>query len=61
MNQTVVVHETGSSWTPRPPRPTSKGDSAHARYNHQQKLSVLQRLSRGLVIPRVAEPEGDAE
>jgi uncharacterized protein (TIGR04552 family) len=38
-----------------------QGDSAHARYKHRQKLSVLRRLSRGLVVPRVAEPPGDAE
>jgi uncharacterized protein (TIGR04552 family) len=42
-------------------RTNEQGDSAHTRYKHRQKLSVLRRLSRGLVIPRVAEPEGDAE
>ena len=28
------------------------GDSAHDRYKHRQKLRVLRRLSRGLVIPK---------
>jgi uncharacterized protein (TIGR04552 family) len=38
------------------------GDSAHARYKHRQRLKVLRRLSRGLVVPKHAEPEpGEAE
>ena len=39
-----------------------QGDSAHVRYKHRQRLKVLRRLSRGLVVPRHAEPEpGEAE
>jgi uncharacterized protein (TIGR04552 family) len=39
-----------------------QGDSAHVRYKHRQRLRVLRRLSRGLVVPRHAEPEpGEAE
>ena len=38
-----------------------QGDNAHARYKHRQKLRVLRRLSRGLVVPRSDDPPGEAE
>jgi uncharacterized protein (TIGR04552 family) len=31
-----------------------QGENAHARYKHRQKLKVLRRLSRGLVVPKKA-------
>jgi uncharacterized protein (TIGR04552 family) len=31
-----------------------EGESSHERYKHRQKLQVLRRLSRGLVVPRPA-------
>ncbi len=38
------------------------GDSSHVRYKHRQRLKVLRRLSRGLVVPKHVEPEpGEAE
>jgi len=38
-----------------------QGENAHARYKHRQKLRVLRRLSRGLVVPRSDDPPGEAE
>ncbi len=38
-----------------------QGENAHARYKHRQKLRVLRRLSRGLVVPRLEDPPGEAE
>ena len=38
-----------------------QGENAHARYKHRQKLRVLRRLSRGLVVPRGEDPPGEAE
>lgn len=37
------------------------GENAHARYKHRQKLRVLRRLSRGLVVPKKGDKgeEGD--
>ncbi|MGA9522632.1 MAG: TIGR04552 family protein [Myxococcaceae bacterium] len=32
-----------------------EGESSHERYKHRQKLKVLRRLSRGLVVPRPKE------
>jgi len=32
-----------------------EGEASHERYKHRQKLQVLRRLSRGLVVPRHAE------
>jgi uncharacterized protein (TIGR04552 family) len=33
------------------------GDNAHERYKNRQKLSVLRRLSRGLVVPRKGDKQ----
>lgn len=33
-------------------RANDEGDNNHDRYKHRQKLRVLRRLSRGLVVPR---------
>jgi uncharacterized protein (TIGR04552 family) len=33
-------------------RQNESGDASHDRYKHRQKLSVLRRLSRGLVVPK---------
>ena len=38
-----------------------QGENAHARYKQRQKLRVLRRLSRGLVVPRLEDPPGEAE
>ena len=38
-----------------------QGENAHARYKQRQKLRVLRRLSRGLVVPRGEDPPGEAE
>lgn len=39
------------------------GENSHERYKHRQRLKVLRRLSRGLVVPRAdrtrTAPEGD--
>jgi uncharacterized protein (TIGR04552 family) len=32
-----------------------QGEASHERYKHRQKIQVLRRLSRGLVVPRPAE------
>jgi uncharacterized protein (TIGR04552 family) len=32
-----------------------EGEASHERYKHRQKLQVLRRLSRGLVVPRPVE------
>lgn len=37
------------------------GDNAHERYKNRQKLRVLRRLSRGLVLPRKGEPQDGSE
>jgi uncharacterized protein (TIGR04552 family) len=36
-----------------------EGENAHERYKNRQKLRVLARLSRGLVVPRKRSLEGD--
>jgi uncharacterized protein (TIGR04552 family) len=33
-------------------RANEEGDNSHERYKHRQRLKVLRRLSRGLVVPR---------
>ena len=33
-------------------RRNEEGDSSHARYKNRQKMRVLRRLSRGLVVPK---------
>ena len=39
-----------------------QGENAHVRYKHRQKLRVLRRLSRGLVVPRLEDAaQGEAE
>jgi len=37
-------------------RTNEEGDNNHERYKHRQKLRVLRRLSRGLVVPRRDAP-----
>src|SRR5215813_7614243 len=38
-----------------------QGDNAHERYKNRQKLRVLGRLSRGLVVPRKGPDGGEVE
>jgi len=38
-----------------------QGDNAHDRYKNRQKLRVLGRLSRGLVVPRKGPDGGEVE
>ena len=33
-------------------RANEEGENSHERYKHRQKLRVLRRLSRGLVVPK---------
>jgi uncharacterized protein (TIGR04552 family) len=35
------------------------GENAHHRYKHRQKLRVLRRLSRGLVVPKSPPPDDE--
>ncbi len=37
------------------------GENAHERYKHRQKLRVLRRLSRGLVVPKSDEAKKDED
>ena len=38
-----------------------RGENSHERYKHRQRLQVLRRLSRGLVVPRKDAPSRQAE